>query len=226
MRPEAVDIETEAAMNIAGAVVARDVSLWPVLRSYIMDRCERYRAGLRHAPRWFALRLREIDPLLQLRWDFSLRCWVVDRFSPADDAWAKVVIWKEDGVALPLDNRLLDALHEGDMWRFPSAAAYLRHKRAQSAAVRARNDRQSTEKVLEVVDSLSSKQITEFIEVERAIQTGETIVAHGPALKTLEHMEAGGRRAAAAGIAPVSHVHAINPGAHPRTHKHLTPEGG
>ena len=38
------------------------------------------------------------------------------------------------------------------------------------------------------VDSLTEKRIKEFIEVERAIHTGETIVPHGATEKMLAHM--------------------------------------
>ena len=44
----------------------------------------------------------------------------------------------------------------------------------------------SSDAVLATVDALSDKQVHEFVEVSKALYTGDTLVAHGPALQEME----------------------------------------
>lgn len=216
MHSEFKDADTEGWKDIASQLTAESVSEWPAIRAMIMDRCQAFDSGRFHAPHWFNLRLRQIDPCLQLRWEFYQGCWVVDRFARNLRCWLPVVIWKDDaGRPRPLDNTLLEAIQEGDMWRFPSAQAYLAYKRERAAKVRAENERKGDEKLLDAIDRMSRRQIENFIEVERAFQTGETIEAHGEDYKTLERMNEAGRKARSKGIQP-ERATAINPGMHPK----------
>jgi hypothetical protein len=65
----------------------------------------------------------------------------------------------------------------------------LREKDAESARVRKQNEDAATDKVLAAVDSLSQKQIENFLAVERARHTGEKLIHHGADLKFVEHVE-------------------------------------
>jgi len=213
------DLETQNCINIASELPEAAVHLFPKVRRLVMDRISSYESGLLHGPSWVKKRLHEIDKNLQLRWDFNEQCYVVERYVAEQRAHVIVVMWREDGQAKHLDESLFDALREADTWRFSTPQAYLEYKRALAKAKRDENEKQSTEKVLAAVDSLSRRQIDEFIAVERAIHTGETITAHGRDLVTLEQMHDAGRSAMAQGIPIPARRHAINPGMHPRFYK-------
>ena len=213
------DLETQNCINIASEIPEAALSVWPRVRLLVMDRCLSYESGLLHGPAWARDRLKEIDPLLQLRWDFNEACYVVERYVREQRAYVLVCVWKEDGEARHLDENLFTTLKEADTWQFRTPLEYLEHKRELSRKKREENQAAAREKILAAVDTLSSRQITEFIEVERAIHTGETITAHGSDLKTLERMQEGQRKAQAEGQR-ISHGRmAINPGMHPRIYR-------
>ena len=73
-----------------------------------------------------------------------------------------------------------------------------------------------------VVDRMSSRQISDFIETERAIQSGETITAHGEDFKTLERMNEAAKRAGPKAVLPPS-SESVNPGMHPKIYKRDKP---
>lgn len=216
------DIETQNCINIASELPEAALSLFPKVRALVMDRCASYESGLLHGPLWVRKRLREIDPALQLRWDFNEQCYLVERLVREQRAYVTVCMWRENDQAKQLDETLFTALQEADTWRFPTPQAYLEYKRDLSQRKREENEKKSTEKILAAVDSLSSKQITEFIEVERAIQSGETITAHGSDLNSLERMHEAGQKARAQGIQAPSGRLAINPGMHPKIYYRKT----
>jgi hypothetical protein len=178
------------------------------IRDGIEDRKSQVLSGVAHAHSYWDTKLKEIDPLLRLRWEYLKGgYWVVDRWVEGMECWFPVAHW-----AKPLTNQLLDALIEGDMQRY-GPERYLAMKRARAAKVCADNDKRSTNRVLAAVDSLSSHQIKNFIAVERAIQTGETILARGEDARLLNEFSK-----KSSSPAPPSGC-SINPGGHPRVFK-------
>jgi hypothetical protein len=109
---------------------------------------------------------------------------------------------------------LIFYLQSHDMQR----PGYLKDKADRAVAVRKANEEASTNKVLAAVDSMSSKQIKEFVEVEKAIQTGETVTMHGETMRQFEKMTEAGKKAPEG-------TPSINPGLHPQIHKRDYSEG-
>jgi len=95
---------------------------------------------------------------------------------------------------------------------------YFMEKAAKSAAIRLANEKASTNRVIMAVDSLSNKRLAEFIAVEKAIQTGDTVTMHGETFDKFEKMTEAGKKAPPG---PAS----INPGLHPQIHKRDYSEG-
>jgi hypothetical protein len=103
---------------------------------------------------------------------------------------------------------LIDFLRERDMQR----PGYFMEKAAKSAAIRLSNEKANTNRVLAAVDSLTEKRLKEFLQVEKAIQTGDTVTMHGETLRQFEKMTEAGKQAPPG---PES----SNPGMHPQVHK-------
>lgn len=103
---------------------------------------------------------------------------------------------------------LIDFLRARDMQR----PGYFIEKAAKSAAIRLANEKASTNRVLCAVDSLSDKRLKEFLQVEKAIQTGETVTMHGKTMEMFDKMTEAGKQAPEG---PKS----ANPGLHPLRHK-------
>jgi len=169
------------------------------------DRAEQVRAGLNHptALYWTHRIQREIDDRTRMRWDFKCG-WTLDRW--ASGAWKVVGVL---GFHYVMTN-LIDYLRERDMQRWESPQAYLQYKRDQAHKVAMANEYRNTQKLLGVVDKMSDKQVKEFITVERAMQTGETITMHGATAKSFNRMKKASQRSPA----PPS-GRSINPGMHP-----------
>jgi hypothetical protein len=189
------DVETETMKTIAPDLVQKNVMIWPILRRTIFERQERFRSGCDHAPRWFRKRLKELDPLLDVRWSFDDESWLIERWSRSDRAL--VTVMKVEG---SLDLSVIYELEEGDTWRFPTPEAYLKWKHEKSARKRAQISAEQDEKVSAAVDSLTRKRADEFLEVERALHTGETVIMHGSDEKTMERMHEGAIRGARQGV--------------------------
>jgi len=173
----------------------------------ICDRIAAVRAGVSHpvARFWTKKIQEEVDVYTRLRWDFQ-NGWTLDRYSEG--------MWQVVGVLgfCTVRSDLVEYLIEHDMQRWSSPEKYLAFKREKAASVRARNERYGTSVVLEAVDKLSDKSLKNFIEVERAIQTGDTVIMHGSDRKTFDRMVAAGKKAPPG---PTS----INPGMHPRRYR-------
>lgn len=133
------------------------------------------------ASHWTA-RLRLLDPQLRLRWDFS-QGWVIERAVPEWGCWAVCGVIGHRCVPL----NLIEILRRGDMQRY-SPSEYLAMKRESAAKVRESNEKRSNDAVLGAVDKLTDKRCKEFLEVEQAVRSGETIVAHGATEKSLKHI--------------------------------------
>lgn len=182
--------------------------VWPKVRKGIMERIDMCETGRLHAPKWFEKRLHEIDPLLTLRWDFLEECYVVDRWTRSERCYTTILVWKDEHGPKHLDGSLLQALHDADTWRFPNWKAYLDHKHEQGKKRRAQIKKEGDEKVREAIDSLTQARAKNFMEVEQAFHSGETVVFHGESERTLERMYDGAAKAAAQGeaIGPPPHT--------------------
>jgi hypothetical protein len=169
--------------------------------------------GVKQVPAWVQRRIKQFDPLLSMRFDYEMNCFVLDIF---------VKEWGFHGTITALPGwrhserdieRLLEDLRFGDLQRWPSPQAYVEAKRERAARVRQENDQRSTDNVLAAVDSLSDAQIKQHIEVSRAIRVGERVRPLGEDAKTLERMAEAGKKS------PAPPKHAINPGMHPKVYK-------
>lgn len=185
-------------MDVAAALTAEQISVWPRVREAIMGRLQMLEAGVMQAPRWMQKRLEELDPLLNLRWDFWEGSWVVDRFTRVEGCWTPVCIWKDENGPKRLDLSLIETLQDGDMWRFANYKEYLAYKREKSRLIRERNRKAGEDKVLEAVGKLSRKDMAEFLEVGTALKTGETIECHGNDEHFFRHYNEGAKSAIAA----------------------------
>lgn len=176
----------------------------------IRDRIEFVRSGVIDptALYWTEKIQREIDERTRMRWDGKIG-WVLDRWAQGNWQIAGVL-----GFHCILPN-LIDYLRERDMQRWESPEAYMKYKREQALKVRMANEYANTQKLLGVIDKMSDKQVKNFIETEKAMQTGETITLHGPTLKSFERM----RKASMS--APAPPTHSINPGMQPFRYKRI-----
>lgn len=191
------DIETEVMASIASALTLQQKMFWPQIRRGIMDRVAQFQAGRQQAPDWLRKQLKAYDSYLDIRWSFDPAepGWIIERYSRGDRAWVPVLVWND-----LLDNRVIETLMEGDIWRYPSIEAFVKHKREKSARIREQNRKRSQERLAEAIDSLTEKQATEFMEVERALRYGETVEFHGESGKIMDRMIEGERRARASGM--------------------------
>jgi hypothetical protein len=163
---------------------------------------------------------RRVDTNCRVRRD-PVHGWMLDRWIDDLDCWHPVGYIGaggrlEDGnvVEDKVRSDLISFLREHDMQR----PGYLEEKAAKAEAIRLENERKATEKVLLAVDSLSDKRLREFVEVEKAIQTGDTVTMHGETFRQFEAMTEAGKKAPPG---PES----INPGLHPLKHKRDYSEG-
>jgi len=156
-------------------------------------------AGLANpiASYWTKKLQKEVEPLLRMR--FSARFgYVIDRWVAEEGYWHQIP--GTCGFDPPRPGLAERMKSQYDMWKKSSPkedqdaiAGKARHpilqeKDKASAKVLAANEQRSTDKVLAAVDSLSSKQIGNFVAVERARHTGEKLIHHGPDLRFVEHV--------------------------------------
>jgi hypothetical protein len=190
-------------------------------------------SGLAHptAQRWTKKLQKEVEPLLRMRLDHRFG-FVIDRWVESEGWWQKIPgtigfneprpglcermktqydMWKK---ATPKDNE--DAI--ANKARHP----ILKEKDEASGKIRKDNEDKSTEKVLAAVDSLSDKQMREFIAVERARHTGEKIVHHGPDLKFMERLEEKEKSGTAEPVSADMGPDCANPGMNPKLLKRAT----
>jgi hypothetical protein len=189
-------------------------------------------SGLAHpvARYWTRKLQKEVERFLRMRFDPRLG-FVIDRWVAEEGWWHKIPgvigfdpprpglcqrmreqydMWKK---ATPKDNE--DAI--ANRARHP----ILKEKDAESAKVIKANEDKANEKVLAAVDSLSSRQVKEFIDVERARHTGEKITHHGPDLKFMERLQAEQKKNPAQ-VSPDQGPDCGNPGMHPKLLKRKT----
>lgn len=154
------------------------------VEKWIRGRLEMIEAGIRACPEWFRKDLAAFDSDLRARWDFTRDVWVIERVSHLDRLYWTVALWPHE-----LGPRLLAALREGDTWN-PNCQNKFTDERAKADKRAAEIEKQQTDEMLHIDDvaKLSTAQVRNFIAVEEAIATGETIVCHGEDLAKLEHL--------------------------------------
>lgn len=209
-------METVGLMRMAaceGLLAQRQLDI----ERQIYDRVDQIRTGLLKCPSDIMQGLQRFDPLLRGRYCFQRHSLVVERYAAPDQAWILVMAWPDDerGFPVPLQT-VLGILAASDMQRV-GGKEWITRKREAAATVRERTERASTEKVLEAVDSLSSKRIKQFVAVEEAIQSGEQIRPLGDDARRMEQISAPALPSAKA-ISNDAKM-ARNPGMHPRIYK-------
>jgi hypothetical protein len=121
--------------------------------------------------------LEQLDPTLRLRKGYDgeeAGKWVVDKFVQyGSNAWVPIFAVEGD-----LTN-LVSYLKEHDMQRFSSPAEYLRHKRAKADKIKQDNKKRADDEMREAIDLLPRRSVKQFLEVERALATGEKIIPGG-----------------------------------------------
>ena len=161
------------------------------------------------AQRWTEKLQKEVEPYLRMRFSprfgYVIDRWVSFESAPQAPDREPLGYWHQIpgciGFQEPKPGLCERMKTQYDMWKkstpkddeaaIKNQARHpiLREKDEQSAKVIAENDRKSTDKVLTAVDSLSERRLKNFIEVERARHTGETIIHHGEDLKFMENVE-------------------------------------
>ena len=195
-----VDSECRSMQIFAEHIDAEQIApIWPKVRGGIMARIQMCEAGRLHPHRDFEKKLREIDPLLCLRWDFLENCYVVDRWTPAERCYTTVLTWKDENGPRNLDGALFQTLRDGDTWQYENWQAYLKAKHAKSALRRAQIKKEGNERISAAVDGLTKARAQNFMEVEQAFKTGERVIFHGKSEQSLERMNAGAIAAASRG---------------------------
>jgi hypothetical protein len=234
--PEWLDIEvsTLAFMLDHGQWAPHEIS---GIKRQLEDRKAQIMAGLGSMTQlyWTMKVQRELDECSRVRrdpahgwmldrWVEDLKCWqpvgyigTGGRLEEVDGADASFASTDADEKSSIRHYRVIEDkvrpdliayLREHDMQR----SGYLEGKAAAAKAIRVANEKQASDRVLAAVDSLSTKQIKEFVEVEKAIQTGETVTMHGETLRQFDKMTEAGKKAP---DGPES----SNPGVHPLRHK-------
>lgn len=218
-----VEVSTLSFMLENGMWQAHEVAH---IRRQLEDRKAQLLSGLGSMTQiYWTLKLqREIDDRSRVRHD-PVFGWMLDRWIDDPPCWhpvgyvgtgGRLELQKIEGedkyLQIVTEDKvrpdLIRFLKEHDMQR----TGYLEEKAAKAEAIRIENERKATEKVLMAIDSLSAKRIKEFVEVEKAIQTGDTVTMHGETLKQFERMTEAGKQAPEG---PQS----LNPGLHPLKHK-------
>lgn len=187
-------------------------------------------SGLSHptAQRWTKKLQKEVEPLLRMRFDAQFG-FVIDRWIQEEGYWHQIP--GTCGFDPPRPGLCERMKSQYDMWKRSSPKQdqdaiegkarhpILQEKDRQSQAVRAENERKSTNKVLAAVDSLSSKQISNFVAVERARHTGEKLIHHGADLKFVERLDEAEKSGTATAVSADSGPDCGNPGMNPKVYK-------
>jgi hypothetical protein len=223
--PELQDIEVVANYR------ALERGLWSAhevegIKRQISDRQQRLLAGLRDttAEYWTRKLRAEVEDKLRMRND-PFDGFVIDRWT--GEYWQQIP--GKIGKA-HIRPGLCDRMRgEYDMQRVSSPAQdaeaisgairhpYLVQKDQESGQVRKENEQKATDKVLAAVDSLSEKQVQNFVAVEQARHTGEKLVHHGPDLKFVEHVAEAEKTSPS--IPEDMGEYCGNPGMNPRVYK-------
>lgn len=181
---------------------------------WLEDRLEKLTAGRAMAGyhRSVERKIQEVDPNLRLRWEFDAPedpngMYAVDRYVPEYGYHFTIFFWSH---TLGEGGAMRQVLTEGDMQR----PEFHKAKKLVQELALERNSKMRTEMALHAVDMLTDKQCREFVEVERALRSGEKIRSYGRDAEILNRMYENTKRMAVLGVAP-PHAVAINPGHNP-----------
>lgn len=175
------------------------------------------------AARWTKKLQAEVEPLLRMRFCPAFG-YVIDRWVDSGPYWQQIP--GTIGFQEPRPG-LCDRMREQyDMWKKATPEENekaknneMRHPILQAAdeksnQIKATNEAKGKEIVMAAVDSLSSKGVQQFLEVEKARHTGEKVVHHGADLTFVERADAAGKKNRAEGKRP-SRQRSVNPGHRP-----------
>lgn len=182
-----IDSDTLATMLTIPSV---DPSQRPMLVREVEARVAKIKAGVDRYP--------HLDRALQLAFEDNLRTrldfdhddrLIIERYSPEATCWLKVMDWPQDHEGKQWSvEEVIAKMYESDMRRWKTPMDYKRHKDEMAAKVRAANTVKANEKMREAFTSLGKKRLDNFVEVEKAMLTGERITAHGECLQSIERM--------------------------------------
>lgn len=130
----------------------------------------------------FQLRARIADEVVIEQWVPAVNCWLVSGKFPID--------------ATP--DYIIAELHKGDPRR-TSAEDVLTGNREAATIRRTQIDATTDLKVRDAVNAIPDARLDEFMAVEQALHTGETITSRGNDRRTLDNLEARTQDAAAQG---------------------------
>lgn len=225
------DVEVVTAQRLLDSGQVMDLNDRAAFQAMIESRKSEILAGLADsvARYWTRKLQKEVEPLLRMR--FSPRFgYVIDRWIAEQGFWHQVP--GAIGFQPPKPGLCHRMKNQYDMWKQSSPkedqdaiANRARHpilqkKDEASQKILAANEKASTDRVLAAVDSLSSKQIENFVAVERARHTGEKLIHHGADLKFVEHVEEVQKTTPA--IPEDQGKYCGNPGMHPKVLKRKT----
>lgn len=182
-------------------------------------------AGLAHpvAVRWTKKLQEEVEPLLRMRF-CPLFGYVIDRWIADGPYWQQIP--GTIGFQEPKPGLCDRMRNQYDMWKKSTPEDdkkaienTARHPRLLEAdkvsdAVKAANAAKGEEIVMKAVDSLSTRSVQQFIDVEKARHTGENIVHHGADLTFVERIDEAGKKNRAKGK-KIRRQGSINPGMRP-----------
>jgi hypothetical protein len=201
--------DNEARSVMEGLPMLATISEQREATEFAKQRMELFRGGafaFPHLTRLFRAELR--DPYILVRHDLEYDSISIDRWVPQFGCYFKITQIQER-LQFGREYQILEMFKAGDL-RKTTPKEVLAKTRGAAERIRNVNQEQAKSIVLEAVDSLSNKQVQQFIDVHRAIHTGETIVAHGSDDKIMERMAAASKTAP-----PVPTGKAVNPGMHP-----------
>jgi hypothetical protein len=155
------------------------------------------------------------------QWVPAMDCWMVNGYFDKDKPYGFII----------------DTLEAGDP-RKKTAEEDLEDRREAAAEKRQANEKDGEQKVLAAVDSLTNRQVENFVAVEQALRTGENITVRGQDRNTIERLVDDTKKAAFSGDAEAQAVYTrgqrdnptcILPTTNPLRHRHrkeLQGQGG
>lgn len=134
--------------------------------------------------------LQALDPYLRLRWDMQCRCYIIERVDTGLRAWIRLFRWANDdgspkNLSLSACREIVAKLQASDMRRWATPHEYLQHKRRKAQEIQRSNAAKVEDELYGVIDDMTNRQIKEFIDVERAIATGERVDVVGQDAATM-----------------------------------------
>lgn len=158
----------------------------------ILDRMQFLRSELAQVDFLFDSIVRDhMGPQFRTRPDLQRMKIAVEQWVPALDIWMVNGYFDPDTTAY----HIVSTLQAGDPRRLSPIDA-LAERRAQAESNQISHDRASTDRVLGAVDALTDRQVQNFVAVEQALQTGETITVREDDRRQIENLVESTRHAA------------------------------